>query len=133
MKKFLPTVIVVFIFIMTAETSRSQSMGSGYTTSIGFKYYPGAITVKHFIGENRAVEGLLSFWDHGFRVTGLYEIHGDITDARGLKWYIGPGLHVGAYNEGWYHNDHYFESGSPSFGIDGVAGLDYKSRMHLST
>ncbi len=75
---------------------------------------------------NRALEGLVSFWDHGFRVTGLYEIHGGIKDLQGLKWYIGPGAHVGAYNEGWYHKDHYYTSGDPSLGIDGIVGLDYK-------
>ncbi len=101
-------------------------MGSSYTTAVGVKFYPGSITVKHFVGDNHALEGLFSFWDHGFRFTGLYEIHGNITDAKGLKWYIGPGAHIGAYNEDWSHGDHHYPSGGFSLGIDGVVGLDYK-------
>ena len=28
----------------------------------------------------------------------LYEIHGPISGATGLQWYIGPGAHIGFYN-----------------------------------
>jgi hypothetical protein len=52
------------------------------------------------------------------RITGLYEIHGPITGAKGLQWYIGPGAHIGFYNT---------KNGGGTFiGIDGVLGLDYK-------
>jgi len=102
-------------------------MGSDYKTALGIKFWPGGITLKHFIQDNRAIEGIGYFWDHGFRLTGLYEIHGDISGAPGLKWYVGPGAHIGVYNEGWwYDHDHYYKSGSLSLGIDGVLGLDYK-------
>lgn len=103
----------------------SQSTGSSYRTALGFKIYPGAITIKHFVKDDVALEGLLSFWNHGFRVTGLYEFHGDIRDVNGLKWYVGPGAHLG-----FYDNDYYYESnhndGKLDLGIDGVLGLDYK-------
>jgi hypothetical protein len=68
----------------------------------------------------------VNFWDHGFRFTGLYEIHGDISDAPGLKWYVGPGAHIGWYNDNYYHNNYYYGNGSFSLGLDGVLGLDYK-------
>jgi len=100
-------------------------MGSDYQTAVGVKFWPGAISVKHFVGDNRALEGLASFWDHGFRFTGLYEIHGDISGAEGLKWYVGPGAHFGFYN-GYAYNGYYYGSGSFSLGIDGVLGLEYK-------
>jgi hypothetical protein len=100
-------------------------MGSSYQTAVGIKFYPGALSIKHFTEENRALEGLANFWDGGFRFTGLYEIHGDISGAEGLKWYVGPGVHIGWYN-GYAYNDHYYDNGSLSFGIDGVLGLDYK-------
>jgi hypothetical protein len=111
-------------FVVTGQLS-AQSMGSSYQTAIGVKFWPGALSIKHFVSDNRALEGLVSFWDRGFRVTGLYEIHGDFSDVPGLKWYVGPGLHVGAYNGNVYH-DHYYASGDPSLGIDGILGVEYK-------
>jgi hypothetical protein len=67
---------------------------------------------------NNALELIGYFWSQGFRLTGLYEIHGDINGTPGLRWYIGPGAHIGFYNTKY---------GDGSFaGIDGVLGLDYK-------
>ena len=114
------------LLIVTSQLS-AQSMGSSYQTAIGVKFYPGSLSIKHFTSDNVALEGLLNFWDHGFRFTGLYELHGDVSgDAPGLKWYVGPGAHIGWYNGGWYRGDNYYSNGSASFGIDGVLGLDYK-------
>jgi hypothetical protein len=123
MRKALLTFLALIIF--AGFRSSAQSMGSSYQTAVGIKFWPGAISVKHFISDNAALEGLATFWDNGFRVTGLYEIHGDVDNAPGLKWYIGPGAHIGAYNGVLFH-DHYYSSGSLSLGIDGVVGLDYK-------
>lgn len=124
--KRLSKVLLFSIFLFSVSYTYSQSMGSGYTTAVGVKFWPGGITLKHFVADNRAVEGIFYFWDHGWRLTGLYEIHGDISGADGLKWYVGPGVHVGTYNSGWYRDGHYYSSGDASLGIDGVLGLDYK-------
>ncbi len=122
MRKVILSTALVFSFIV----SQAQSTGSSYRTALGLKFWPAGITIKHFVGNNRALEGIGYFWDHGFRFTGLYEIHGDINGARGLKWYVGPGAHIGVYNEIWYHDGHYYGSGDVSLGLDGVLGLDYK-------
>lgn len=124
MKKIV--VLLGLLTLLTVYRTQAQSMGSEYRTAIGAKFWPGGLTVKHFIRDNRALEGIAYFWGHGFRFTGLYEVHGDINAVPGLKWYVGPGLHIGAYNDHyWRGNDHY-EDGSASFGLDGVLGLDYK-------
>ena len=125
MKRIIPLVLVVALMTVHSR-SQAQAMGSEYRTAVGFKFFPAGIDIKHFLQSDRALEGVLYFWDHGFRVTGLYEFHGDINGAPGLKWYVGPGAHIGAYNEGWYHDHHYYDDGAASFGIDGVLGLDYK-------
>jgi hypothetical protein len=92
---------------------------SDYKTAIGVKFYPGAFTLKHFIkADQHALEGLLYLWDRGTRITGLYEFHNEINPVNGLKWYVGPGAHVGFYNNKY--------GGGSSFGVDGVLGLDYK-------
>lgn len=114
--------IVIFTFVLISFVQlqvSAQTKGSSYKTALGVKFYPGAITVKHFIQSNRALEGIGYFWERGSRITGLYEIHGDIKNARGLKWYVGPGAHIGFYN-----NKHF--GGATAVGIDGVLGLDYK-------
>ena len=125
MKKIIPLLSLIALLTVSFR-SHAQSMGSEYRTAIGVKFWPGALSVKHFIRDNRALEGDLYFWGHGFRFTGLYEVHGDINGAPGLKWYVGPGAHFGVYNEYWHRGDHYYDDGDASFGIDGVLGLDYK-------
>jgi hypothetical protein len=112
--------------LLTVSRTQAQSMGSEYRTAIGAKFWPGGITIKHFIQDNKALEGIAYFWGHGWRITGLYEIHGDINGAPGLKWYVGPGAHIGQWTKGYWRNDHYYDDGYASFGVDGVLGLDYK-------
>ncbi|UAY51193.1 hypothetical protein [Ferruginibacter albus] len=97
---------------------KAQNLSSDYTTALGLKFYPGAITIKHFIKDDAAIEGLGYFRDYGFRITGLYEWHQDIKDVQGLKWYVGGGAHVGFYGTKY--------GGGSSLGVDGVLGLDYK-------
>lgn|SRR6185312_16257973 len=120
------TLLLAGIFALLFSTRGfAQAEGSSYSTAVGVKFWPGAISVKHFIEDDHALEGLFNFWDGGFRFTGLYEIHGDISGAEGLKWYVGPGAHFGFYN-GYAYNGYYYGSGSFSLGIDGVLGLEYK-------
>ena len=118
---FLAAMLTLFTILnASAQKRSSSSSGQSYTTALGVKFYPGAISLKHFVNDKNALEGLGYFWDKGFRITGLYEIHGNINGAPGLKWYIGPGAHVGFYNTKY--------GGGSSIGVDGVLGLDYKFR-----
>lgn len=119
------TFLAVLLILGVMAGAKAQNVGSDYQTALGFKIYPGAISFKTFTEDNVAIEGLAYFWNNGFRATGLYEIHGDINDVAGLKWYIGPGAHVGFYNDHWrdkYPN----RNGGIAIGVDGVLGLDYK-------
>jgi hypothetical protein len=121
MKRFLLATMVVF----SAITAHAQgNMGSDYTTALGVKVYPGAISVKHFVNKN-AVEGLGYISSDGFRLTGLYEVHNDISGVEGLKWYIGGGGHIGVWSEAWRNKYPSREDGL-AIGVDGVLGVDYK-------
>ena len=125
-KQFFLILLTLVIFITTAT---AQSKGRTYTTALGVKFLDGAgITLKHFISERDALEGIGFFWNQGARITGLYELHYDIKGAPGLKWYVGPGAHIGFYNTNYrYSNGYNTKYGSGTFaGIDGVLGLDYK-------
>jgi hypothetical protein len=119
MRKILIVAILLFAFTITRAQSKSVN-GHSYTTALGVKVWDGGgISLKHFFnGSNNAGELIGYFWNRGARFTGLYEIHGPINGAPGLKWYIGPGVHIGFYNTKW--------GGGTFAGIDGVLGLDYK-------
>ncbi|MBS1920075.1 MAG: hypothetical protein JST17_07465 [Bacteroidetes bacterium] len=111
-----------FLFSISSVRGQSKSINSSsYQTALGVKVWDGGgISLKHFFTTTHAGELIGYFWSRGTRLTGLYEIHGPISGAAGLKWYIGPGAHIGFYNT---------KNGDGSFiGIDGVLGLDYKFR-----
>jgi hypothetical protein len=117
--------VATLLILLAGITAQAQSTGSTYKTAVGIKFYPGAVSVKSFIKENKAIEGLGYLYSDGFRLTGLYEIHGDIEGVDGLKWYGGPGAHIAAWNNNW--KDQYpTRDGGIAIGIDGVLGLDYK-------
>jgi len=117
MKRLIMALIVLTAF---AQGASAQAKGSSYKTALGVKFYPGAgITLKHFVKSNAALEGIAYFSNKGFRITGLYELHYDLLQVEGLKWYVGPGAHVGFYDDKYYDGNTYF-------GIDGILGIDYK-------
>jgi len=126
MKKYIFFIaLIATVSISRAQNISTPSMGYDYKTAIGLKYWPGALTAKTFVAPNRSVEGLVSVFTYGFRVTGLYEFNNDVTGVQGLKWYAGPGVHIGGWNKKW--QDKYPDrKAGVAIGIDGVLGLDYK-------
>jgi len=124
-KLFLGLIAALCCTFMNPDQASAQALGHDYRTGLGVKFgswaYDGgaALEIKHFIKPNAALEGLLSFGNHWFSLTGLYEFHGDINGAPGLKWYAGPGAHLGVWNN-------YKDNDGVYFGVDGVLGLDYK-------
>jgi hypothetical protein len=111
--------VLVFLCISGANAQSKSANSSSYKSALGVKVWDGGgISYKHFFNSQNAGELIGYFWNRGMRITGLFEIHGNFADAPGLKWYIGPGIHIGFYNTKY---------GDGSFaGIDGVLGLDYK-------
>ena len=121
--------LCVFVMTVGVITARAQELGSSYKTALGVKIWGdgGGITLKHFVASNHALEGIGYFWSGGTRITGLYEFYFDIVGAPGLKWYVGPGAHVGFYNSHYYDNNpNNGQTYGSYIGIDGVLGLDYK-------
>jgi hypothetical protein len=128
---------VFFIALATvaaqAQRGRPQNLSSSYTTALGLKVWDdgAGVTIKNFIATNHALEGIGYVWNGGTRITGLYEFHFDFVGAPGLKWYVGPGAHVGFYNSYYYdrrypNNGNGYRSSGSFAGIDGIIGLDYK-------
>jgi hypothetical protein len=111
--------ILAIAAVCFVTTTQAQNTSSSYRTALGVKFYPGAISIKHFVNNRAAIEGLASFWKGGVRFTGLYELHYPLLQVDGLQWYVGPGAHIGFYDDKYY-------GGNTFFGIDGVLGVDYK-------
>ena len=124
---------ILFIFLMagigSTTTAQEGSTAIGLRAAWGF-----AVTGKHFIAENTALEGIVQFRSYNsalvdysaMNITGLYEIHQDLGNVDGLKWYYGGGAYVGFWSGDY---DLFFEdqdSGSLFLGVAGVIGLDYR-------
>lgn len=115
MKKIMGFAVAVLLTTMaTAQNKTAHSLE--YKTAAGIKVWDGVgLSLKTFIQDKAALEFIGFFNSARARVTGLYEFHGDLNTEGNLKWYIGPGAHVGFY-----------KGNNTLVGIDGVVGLDYK-------
>ena len=118
MKKLL---ITSFILFAIATFSNAQD----YNTGIGIRGgLSNGLTIKHFLNQKSAVEGIIISRWQGFAVTGLYELHATAFDTKGLNWYYGGGGHIGF----WNGDNVSWASDSKSYtviGIDGILGLEY--------
>lgn len=94
-----------------------------YKTGIGIRGGPfTGLTIKHFVSEKAAFEGLLQTRWSGFDVTGLYEIHNSSAfNVDRLNWYYGFGAHIGSYDAKYAP---WGTTGSV-IGIDGIIGIEY--------
>ncbi|HAQ18010.1 MAG TPA: hypothetical protein DCR40_02105 [Prolixibacteraceae bacterium] len=118
MKKLMFILLIALLFGF-------ESKAQDYYTGIGLRAGWGTgLTVKHFLGEKAAVEGILDSRWRGFSLTGLFEIHNQAFEVDRLNWYYGFGGHIGFWNGknvGWADNhDNY-----TVIGIDGILGLEY--------
>lgn len=110
--------LVTVFFSTIAFRSMAQTEGSTYTHALGVKAWDGAgVTYKYFLKEKAAVEAIVFFSNKGIRATGLYEFHFQLGAEPGLRWYVGPGVHLGMYNN---------TTGNGVYpGLDGVIGVEY--------
>jgi hypothetical protein len=122
---------VSFILLLLAA-SAITAQNSEYSNAFGVRAGgTSGITYKHQFGGGHAMEIILQTSPG---LTALYEKHNG-TKVSGLNWYIGGGAHVRMKkarnyfvvykNDRYYYysNDYYY---GPAFGIDAVAGLEYK-------
>ena len=118
MKKYL---FFTLLFILACSTVNSQE----YKTSLGLRAgLPYGFTVKHFLSEQHALEGILASSYGGFIATGLYENEHWTGSYPGLNWYWGIGAHAGFWDVGANKFLPSTYDGS-ILGVDGVAGLEY--------
>lgn len=154
MKKITLTLFISFFcFVSYAQGLRgdkdkrqnsgsSYSGGSTYQTGIGLRGgWTSGLTIKHFISEKAALEGIIGTRWHGFNFAGLYELHSQKgLKADGLSWEYGIGARVGFYQGRYYYKDcdeddwqdpdddcyKYYNRTVPVIGLLGIVGLEYK-------
>jgi len=101
-------------------TSRAQDGAPDYKLGLGIRFsnasptLSNSVSIKYFLNEKSAIDGLISFGGSRFGIGGLYEVHTPLNATAGLKWYYGAGGYVG------------FQDGDTYLGPTGVIGLDYK-------
>jgi hypothetical protein len=88
-------------------------------------------TIKGFIGESVALEGIVGVWHGGIATTALVEKYVPAFNTRGLNWYFGGGLHYTARSgySRWYIIDertYDYTNAGASYGIDLIGGIEYK-------
>jgi hypothetical protein len=117
MRKGILTIILA-ISILTLASAQDYKTGIGFRAGLSQ-----GLTVKHFVNEKAAFEGIFSTRWGGFEITGLYEIHNQAFDVAGLNWYYGFGAHIGFWdgNKDWG----VLNTAYTVIGIDGILGIEY--------
>jgi hypothetical protein len=116
-------VLLTFIFSIFQISAYSQA---DYKTSIGVRGAPASgITLKHYMTERAAFEGILTTRWEGFVFTGLYELTQVAFGSEKFNFYYGAGAHVGYWDDNpdhpWFDDD----SDYVIAGLDGIIGLEF--------
>ncbi|HEY4335408.1 MAG TPA: hypothetical protein VGM89_05910 [Puia sp.] len=116
--------LVLLLTGMSALTNHlsaqdSSSPAPPYKVAIGIRFSSAAptlsnsVTVKYFMNDRDALEGLISFGTR-FGIGGLFERHQLIGATPSFTWFYGGGAYVGV-------QDH-----TTFLGPTGIVGMDYK-------
>jgi hypothetical protein len=113
MKRYSLALLLIFIASsFTVLQAQDYKVGLGVRLSNSTPTLNNSVTIKYFMTEQHALEGLISFGSR-FGIGGLYEVHKPTT-ATGLTWFFGGGAYIG------------FEDSNTYLGPTGIIGLDYK-------
>ena len=113
MRKFILSCSVLLSVFCFKVSAQDYKLAMGVRFSSASPTLSNSITVKYFMNEKAALEGLLSFGTR-FGVGGLYEVHQLIGSVPSLNWFYGGGAYIG------------FENHNTYLGPTGILGVDYK-------
>ncbi|WP_420317882.1 hypothetical protein [Ekhidna sp.] len=128
--KLFKAISILFLSVLIASPLAGQQLktGTSYKTAVGVRGLgTSGLTVKHFTGANKAIEGIVGFYPNAFSATLLVERYAPAFSEPGLNWYYGIGGHVATQsdvikNDGLYRR----ETSEVGLGIDGIFGIEYK-------
>ena len=121
-KLFFACLFLSALFIMNNASAQDYKTGLGVRLSSSGAMVNNSISIKHFLSETAAVEGLFSFGDP-LAFGALYEIHKPISGT-GIKWYYGGGGYLAFIKT--YNANKQKDETNANFAAQGVLGLDYK-------
>jgi hypothetical protein len=127
-KPILFAIITISIFSFTTVKAQGDQTGGGYKTALGVRLSSSnamvnnSVSIKHFINDKMAVEGLLSFGDP-LAIGALLELHKPLA-SEGLSYFYGGGAYISFVKKVNVNTQK--TSTDPNFGAMGVVGLDYK-------
>jgi hypothetical protein len=123
MKKIiLSTLLITGIFCYSTVQAQDYQTALGVRLSSSSAMVNNSISIKHFISEKSAIEGLLSFGDP-LAIGALYELHKPLA-ASGLTYFYGAGGYIAFLKK--VNTNTNKTTTDPNFGAQGVLGLDYK-------
>ncbi len=127
-KPILLVILTISIFSITTLQAQDGPQGTAYKTALGVRLSSStamvnnSVSIKHFINEKMAVEGLFSFGDP-LAFGALLELHKPLA-AEGLTYFYGAGAYIGFVKK--VNTTTLKTTTDPNFGAMGVIGLDYK-------
>lgn len=119
--------IIASLFVFVVIGAASNLSAQQYKTALGIRLsnsqamVNNSVSIKHFLNESVAVEGLLSFGDP-FSIGALMAIHKPMGTS-GVNWFYGGGAYL-SFVKTLKENGN--TGTDPNFGAQGVLGLDYK-------
>src|ERR1700679_3934087 len=106
-------VLVIISGCYTRVSAQDYKVAVGLRFSTASPTLSNSVSIKYFLDETNALEGLVSFGSR-FGLGALYERHQLIGGTPAFTWFYGAGGYIG------------FESGKTYIGPTGIVGLDYK-------
>ena len=123
MKKGLFSLLVIAgLAFAGSATAQDYKTAIGVRLSSSQAIVNNSISIKHFLNENTALEGLFSFGDP-LALGALIEKHQPVG-ASGIKWFYGGGGYIGFVKT--YDPNKDRNETNVHFGAQGILGLDYK-------
>ena len=109
-------IVLISLFTIIAVATKAQE----YTNAVGVRLgasspaITSGFTIKHFLNETNAIEGIVGVGDGGIGLCALYEWHHPIETVAHLQWFVGAGGYAA------------FRHSTSAIGAAGIVGLDYK-------
>ncbi len=111
--------LALYLLLLALGCISNKLYAQDYRAAIGLRFstasptVSNAISIKYFLDDRQAIEGLVSYGTR-FGIGGLYELHQLIGGTPAFTWFYGAGAYFG------------FQDGRTYAGPQGVVGLDYK-------
>ncbi|MEZ4828864.1 MAG: hypothetical protein R3C61_21650 [Bacteroidia bacterium] len=120
MKVYFALILLVF------SVSITKVHGQNYKTGVGIRLWSDAeISIKHFVSNQVAVEGIIELRRKAVGTTLLFERHTTAFDISELQWYYGLGGHIGFWQRENDNRPIFSDNSEMVAGVSGIIGLEY--------